>query len=174
MTCNRSIPILLAAATFLAACASPAKVEEHGPATAPAPAPSVQSPARPTPVVQESDVQRNLRALKVLSASSIYFDYERFDIKPEFQTVLARDADALRGAPHLKIRLEGNADERGGSEYNLALGQKRAEAVRRALTLLGIPDDQMEAISYGKEKPRATCHEERCWAENRRVDFAER
>jgi peptidoglycan-associated lipoprotein len=72
----------------------------------------------------------------------------------------------------MSVRLEGNADERGSTEYNLALGQKRAEAVRHAMALLGVPEGSMEAVSYGKEKLRAKCHEEKCWAEDRRVDFA--
>ncbi|MFA6314177.1 MAG: OmpA family protein [Sterolibacterium sp.] len=67
--------------------------------------------------------------------------------------------------------LEGNAGERGSVEYNLALGQHRAEAVKRSLKLLGLPESQVEAISYGKEKPRAICREEKCWAKTRRVDF---
>jgi peptidoglycan-associated lipoprotein len=72
----------------------------------------------------------------------------------------------------LTDRLEGNADERGSREYNLALGQNRAEAVKHALQLLGVPDSQVEVVSFGEEKPRSTCHEEKCWAENRRVDVS--
>lgn len=73
----------------------------------------------------------------------------------------------LMSVPKLSITLAGNADERGSSEYNLALGQERAESVKRVLKLLGVPEARLEAISYGKEKPRAVCHEEKCWAENR-------
>ena len=88
--------------------------------------------------------------------------------------LLRQDYDMLKASPNLPVRLEGNGDERGSTEYNLALGQKRAEAVRHALELMGLPIAQVEAVSYGKEKPRATCHEEKCWAENRRVDFSDR
>ncbi len=74
--------------------------------------------------------------------------------------------------PERKIIIQGNTDERGGSEYNLALGQKRADAVRRALSALGVPDAQMEAVSFGKEKPKATGSNEEAWRENRRADIA--
>ena len=78
----------------------------------------------------------------------------------------------LSGNPTLSIRVEGNADERGSTEYNLALGQKRAEAVVRALKVYGVKDSQVEAISWGKEKPKAMGHDEAAWAQNRRVDLA--
>ena len=103
---------------------------------------------------------------------SIYFDYNEFIVKPEYQDMLRQNFGGQKvTAP---IRLEGNADERGSSEYNLALGQKRAEAVKKQLTVLGVPDSQLEAVSFGSEKPRETCHEERCWAANRRVDLMRR
>ena len=129
------------------------------------------APVKPQ-VAVESEAQKLDRIIKTLAASSVYFDYDNFSIKPQYQDTLQQDADLLRSAPPLSIRVVGNADERGSSEYNLALGQKRAEAVRRALAAFGIADIRMETISYGKEKPRATCHEESCWAQNRRVDFA--
>jgi len=129
-------------------------------------------PASALPVVApaETEAQRLDRIVKNLAGKSIYFDYDDFTVKPEYQALIKQDADLLRSAARLTVRLEGNADERGSVEYNLALGQKRAEAVKRALEMLGLPDARVEAVSYGKEKPRATCHEEKCWAENRRVD----
>lgn len=112
------------------------------------------------------------RVIKTLANKSVYFDYDDYSIKPQYQDLIKQNSDLLMSVPTLSITLVGNADERGSSEYNLALGQKRAESVKRILKMLGVPESRLEAISYGKEKPRATCHEEKCWAENRRVDFA--
>ncbi len=109
--------------------------------------------------------------IQELAKKSIYFDFDDFTVKQEFQGVLKQQAEFITQTPKDMVMLSGNADERGSSEYNLALGQKRAEAVRKALIILGVPDSRLEAVSYGKEKPRATCHEEKCWQENRRVDF---
>ncbi|MDB5800627.1 MAG: peptidoglycan-associated lipoprotein [Rhodocyclales bacterium] len=102
---------------------------------------------------------------------SIYFDYNEFSVKAEYQDMLRQNFSAQRTRDAAPVRLEGNADERGSSEYNLALGQKRAEAVKKQLELLGVPEAQLEAVSFGSEKPRESCHEERCWATNRRVDL---
>ena len=103
--------------------------------------------------------------------NSVYFDYDRDDIKPEFRSVLEQHAQYLRANPAVRGRIEGNADERGSREYNLALGQRRAEAVLTNLKLLGIPESRLEAVSFGEEKPRRTGHEEASWAENRRGDL---
>lgn len=101
----------------------------------------------------------------------IYFDYDSFVIKPEFQSVLEAHARFMKANKNLRANLEGHTDERGGSEYNLALGQKRSEALRRALTVLGISDSQMEAVSYGKEKPAAQGADEAAFAKNRRAEI---
>lgn len=101
----------------------------------------------------------------------IYFDYDSYTVKPEFQSVLEAHARFLKANKNLRANLEGHTDERGGSEYNLALGQKRSEAVRRALTVLGISDSQMEAVSYGKEKPAAQGADESAFAKNRRTEI---
>lgn len=108
----------------------------------------------------------------VLAKRSIYFDLDSYVVKDEFKPVIDAHAKYLVSRKDRKIIIQGNTDERGGSEYNLALGQKRAEAVRRALAVLGVPDSQMEAISFGKEKPKATGSNEAAWAENRRADIA--
>jgi peptidoglycan-associated lipoprotein len=101
----------------------------------------------------------------------IYFDYDSYSVKPEFQSVLEAHARFMKANKNLRANLEGHTDERGGSEYNLALGQKRSEAVRRALTVLGISDSQMEAVSYGKEKPAAQGGDESAFAKNRRAEI---
>ena len=103
---------------------------------------------------------------------SVYFDFDQFNVKASEAAVVERQGKYLASKPNLSIRLEGNADERGGREYNLALGQKRAEAVARALKVYGVSDKQAEPVSFGSEKPKATGHDEAAWAQNRRVDFA--
>ncbi|WP_432257851.1 peptidoglycan-associated lipoprotein Pal [Cupriavidus sp. TMH.W2] len=106
-----------------------------------------------------------------LAKRSVYFDFDSYSVKPDYQGMLGAHAKYLSGNQGRKILIQGNTDERGTSEYNLALGQKRAEAVRRSLASMGVPDTQMEAVSLGKEKPKATGHDEASWAENRRADI---
>lgn len=87
-------------------------------------------------------------------ARIVYFDFDSYTIKPEFQSLIDGHARFLKANPQRRISIEGHTDERGGREYNLALGQKRSEAVRRSLGLLGVPDSQIEAVSFGKESRR--------------------
>lgn len=101
----------------------------------------------------------------------IYFDYDSYTIKAEFQSALDAHARFLNTNKARKLAIEGHTDERGGREYNLALGQKRSEAVRRALALLGVTDGQIEAVSFGKEKPAAPGSDESSWALNRRAEI---
>lgn len=134
--------------------------------------------AQPKPVtagvVQETDSQKLGRLMKGVEGQSVYFAYDDFTIKPEYRQSVVAHAEVLRKSERGNVIVEGNADERGSREYNLALGQKRAEAVANALKTLGISADKIEAVSIGEEKPRALCHEEKCWAENRRADFTYR
>lgn len=167
----QSLFVATAAVALLSACsADPAKTATDTPAAA------VQPAARSAPVAAavpaETEAQRLARVKKTLADKSIYFAYDDYSIKPEYQPLVKQDSALLMSAPAMAVTLTGSADERGSSEYNLALGQKRAESVKRALSLLGVPLTRLEAVSYGKEKPRATCHDEKCWAENRRVDVA--
>lgn len=105
------------------------------------------------------------------AARVIYFDYDSFVIKPEAQATVEAHARFLNANKGRKLVIEGSTDERGGREYNLALGQKRAEAVRRALVLLGAADAQIEAVSFGEEKPAETGSDEAAYAKNRRAEF---
>lgn len=107
-------------------------------------------------------------------ARLIYFDYDSYVLKPEAQPIIEAHARFLRANAQRRVALEGHTDERGGREYNLALGQRRAEAVRRALGLLGVGDGQMEAVSFGKEKPATPGGNEAAWAQNRRVEISYR
>ena len=106
-----------------------------------------------------------------LSKRSIYFDYDSYVIKDEYQTLLDHHARFLAKNDQFKMLIQGNADERGSREYNLALGQKRAEAVKKALLLLGAKEAQLESVSLGEEKPVCMDQTESCWAQNRRGDI---
>ena len=101
----------------------------------------------------------------------VYFDYDDFSVKPEFMPVLEGHASFLNADRQRRVVLEGHTDERGGREYNLALGQKRADAVRRSLALLGVSESQMESVSFGKEKPANPGADEEAYRQNRRVEL---
>ena len=103
---------------------------------------------------------------------SVYFDFDSYAVKAEYQATLQAHANYLKANKDRKIKIEGNTDERGTTEYNLALGQKRSEAVRKALNLLGVSDGQIEAVSLGKEKPAMTGSTEEAFAKNRRAEIA--
>lgn len=105
------------------------------------------------------------------TAKIVYFDFDSYVVKPEFQSVIDAHAKYLTADKARKMAIEGHTDERGGREYNLALGQKRAEAVRRALGLLGVADMQVEAVSFGKEKPAISGVDEAAMAKNRRAEI---
>jgi peptidoglycan-associated lipoprotein len=104
----------------------------------------------------------------------VYFDYDSYVLKSEFQSLIEAHARFLKANDRHRISIEGHTDERGGREYNLALGQRRSEAVRRALDLLGIRDSRIEAISFGEEKPALPGHEEAAWSRNRRAEIVYR
>lgn len=101
----------------------------------------------------------------------VYFDYDSYVIKMEFQSLIAANARLAKAQPMRKLAIEGHTDESGGREYNLALGQKRADAVRDALAILGVPQTQMESVSFGKEKPAVTGTDEAAFAKNRRAEI---
>jgi peptidoglycan-associated lipoprotein len=104
--------------------------------------------------------------------SDIHFDYNDFTVRPQDSELLRGNADWLQKNPARRVQIEGHCDERGSEEYNIALGAKRAQAAKEYLQTLGIADDRMSTISYGKELPLCTEHTEDCWAENRRDHFA--
>jgi peptidoglycan-associated lipoprotein len=110
----------------------------------------------------------------VAGGKVVYFDYDSYAIRSEFQPVIEAHARVLKADKARKASIEGHTDERGGREYNLALGQKRAEAVRKALTLLGVADSQLEAVSFGKEKPAVLGGSEAAMEKNRRAEIAVR
>ncbi|CAM3771241.1 peptidoglycan-associated lipoprotein Pal [Polynucleobacter arcticus] len=102
---------------------------------------------------------------------SVYFDLNEYTVQTKYQKQLSAHASFLKANAKQKIIIQGNTDERGTAEYNLALGQRRSDAVRKSLNLMGVSDDQMEAVSFGKERPKAEGDNEAAWAENRRADI---
>lgn len=179
MNHSRTWPLLAVSVAFLAACSSTPPVETSVAKVAPAPAPA--APATPTPKQVTPVVMPKAEAVAlpayldpknaISTQRSVYFDYDLFTVKPEFAQMIEMHGKFLSANPKVNIRVQGNADERGGAEYNLALGQKRADAVVRALKVYGVKDSQMESISFGREKPKATGHDEASWSQNRRVDL---
>jgi peptidoglycan-associated lipoprotein len=168
---------ILALTAALAACSSGVKLNDvpvedktasanqSVPQSAPQSAPAQSTVA---PVVSSN---AGTQSVAPAGLNVVYFDYDSFTLKPEARAVLERNAAHLQANKQFKVQLEGHTDERGGREYNLALGQKRAETVRRALTLLGVSDAQLEAVSFGKEKPAANGSDEAAFAKNRRVEI---
>lgn len=108
----------------------------------------------------------------ILSKRSIFFDYDSNLVKDEFKPIVSAHARYLQQNPSAKMRVEGNADDRGSREYNLALGQRRADAIKQMMQLLGAQAAQVETVSFGEEKPRCKESAESCWSQNRRGDIA--
>ena len=137
--------------------------------------------ASPTPAAAPAAAGRAVAPVEIRSADTsgagpagvarvIYFDYDSFTVRSEFQSAVDAHSRFLTSNTARKIAIEGHTDERGGREYNLALGQKRAEAVRRSMTLLGVAESQIEAVSLGEEKPAQTGSTEEAYARNRRAE----
>jgi peptidoglycan-associated lipoprotein len=176
----KSLACLFAVAGVLAACSS-TPVTPTGPTATPEvrSTPSSATPTQsaaprpaPAPVVTAAPLPAYLDPKNPISTErSVYFDFDEFAIKPEYTGLIERQGKYLASNPSVAIKIEGNTDERGGSEYNLALGQKRAEAVLRALQIYGVKASQMEAVSWGEERPKSAGHDEAAWAQNRRADL---
>ncbi|MRR33434.1 peptidoglycan-associated lipoprotein Pal [bacterium] len=141
-----------------------ATTETAQPAPVPAPVPVAQEP-----VVKEEVVKSTGEALQPFE--TIYFDLDSYVLRQDARDILAKNAQWMLKNPAEKVRLEGNCDERGSDEYNLALGEKRAKAALSYLLTLGVNQASVSTISYGKEKPVDPGHDEAAWAKNRRVDF---
>ena len=166
----------LLAAAALAGCSAAVKLDEPAPVEtrSMAPVTPTNSTASAQPMaeskVQTVDLGAQLTAA-VANQRVVYFDLDSYTVKDEFRGLVEAHAKRLSVDNKVALRLEGHTDERGGTEYNLALGQKRAEAAQRALMVYGVKASQLEAVSWGKEKPKATGHDEASWAQNRRDDF---
>jgi len=105
------------------------------------------------------------------AATTIYFDFDSSEVRPEFAAAITAHARRLAADRTLRVRLEGNTDERGSAEYNVALGERRAQSVKRALLLQGATEPQLATVSYGAERPAAEGHDEAAWSKNRRVEI---
>jgi peptidoglycan-associated lipoprotein len=168
-------------ASLLAACAGtqstdsqpPAAVEDRGVGK-----PAAAQPVETRPIGGVDLIGRpaaGAAALKdpnnILSKRSVYYDFDRYDVKDEYKPMIEAHARYLRENGATRMLIQGNTDERGSREYNIALGQRRSESVKRMLLLLGGREDQIEAVSLGEEKPRAAGSGEEAWAQNRRSDM---
>ena len=170
----KQLAIYLVIAAAAAACAS--KETKEGPAvtdrSSAVPSTSASSGAsttsRATPSQGMSGTALDSSAL---GKRSVYFDFDSNAVKDEYRGIIQTQARYMSDKRDSKMRIEGNCDERGSREYNLALGQRRAEAVKKLITVMGVSDGRIETVSYGEEKPKAPGHDEAAWAENRRADI---
>jgi peptidoglycan-associated lipoprotein len=172
---------MFAVVGLLAGCSSTpkdegAKVEDRNPVVAepskpqPQPAPrdtTTTGPSKPQTIGGDPLKDPN----NILSRRTVFFDYDSNVIKEEFKPLVTAHANYISGNRQQRMTIQGNTDERGSREYNLALGQRRADAVKQMMTLLGAPSAQIETVSFGEEKPRAQGNTEQAYAENRRADI---
>ena len=149
-----------------------AKADERKPGATKPGTQTVQPPKVAAVDVTKRDAPSALKdPSNILSNRSVYYDFDKFDVKEEYRPLVEAHGKYLRENPSAKMLIQGNTDERGSREYNLALGQKRAEAVKKALLLQGATEAQIEAVSLGEEKPRCKESVETCWSQNRRSDM---
>ena len=176
----RAIFIMTLAGAVLAGCSSSptseqaaAGVEDRTPVKPGADSQSVgQRPITGVDLTTKTPALSPLRdPANILSKRSVFFDYDRYDVRDEYKALIAAHGQYLRGNPGAKMLIQGNTDERGSREYNLALGQRRADAMKRMLILIGAKEDQVESVSLGEEKPRAQGSSEEAFAQNRRGDI---
>jgi peptidoglycan-associated lipoprotein len=177
MTSLRTSLSVVAVAALLAACSS-TKLDEKAPVESRTPGAATGTQPGGGGATPQSKVETVTLGPKDAGAATaariVYFDFDSFVVKDEFRPLVETHAKTLQGNKQKKMVIEGHADERGGREYNLALGQKRAEAVLKSLTLLGAQDAQVEAVSFGKERPAMQGSNEEAWAKNRRAELKDR
>jgi peptidoglycan-associated lipoprotein len=165
----KKLIISIVLVNMLAACASEKPKEPE--AAAPVPAPVVTAPEvapAPAPVVEVDPLND---PANILAKRSLYYPFDVSAVQDADKPIVQAHAKYLSEHPDHKVRVEGNADERGSNEYNLALGQRRADGVKKLLELGGAKASQIETVSYGEEKPKATGHDETSWSQNRRSDI---
>lgn len=182
MSTFRQLMIASLAAVVIAGCAPRETVQEEDPEAAERAAQQAEIDAqrereRAAAEAERVREQERLRANplddpdSVLAQRVVYFDFDKSDVKPEFMAVIQAHAQYLADNPNARVTLEGHTDERGSREYNIALGNRRAQAVRRMLMFHGVADRQVATVSYGEEKPAASGQSEQAWARNRRVEI---
>jgi peptidoglycan-associated lipoprotein len=183
-TQRRSTPVALLLAALLAGCGSSVKLDDKppvesrsgtpvGPATGGSGAGGAGQAASQSQVTTV-DLGRGAQDAAGSLGRVVYFDFDSFVVKDEFRSLIEGHAKGLTGNKSKRMVVEGHTDERGGREYNLALGQKRAEAVAKSMALLGAGAAQLEAVSFGEERPAAEGHDEAAWAKNRRAELKDR
>ncbi len=168
-----NLAVVVLATLAISACSTASKETTAEAPAQEAAANNAQAPGAETNTIRSAEVSSSDLAAQLdeMQKQSVYFDFGETLIKPEYNGLIQRQAEFMKAHANVVVTLEGNADERGSSEYNLALGDRRANAVRNALELIGVADSQIKTVSLGEEHPRQTCHEEQCWKENRRTDF---
>jgi len=168
--------LALVVALVLAGCASGVKLDETPPVETRTPGAGSGAGAAGSGTSQSGVAAVDLTGKTDASAVGkiVYFDFDSFVVKDEYRGIVEGHAKMLAANRSKRVVIEGHADERGGREYNLALGQKRAEAVGRSLALLGVQDSQLESVSYGEERPAVTGSDEAAWAKNRRAELRDR
>ena len=179
-----SLPLIACSLLLVGACATTSEDQKPG-AQAPveggrAGGPGAKPQAVPSKPVARVDATGKpggsaFAALKdpnsILSKRSVFFDYDQFEVKQEYRSLIEAHARFLRDNPSAKMLIQGNADDRGSREYNVGLGQRRSDSVKKMLTLLGAREDQIESVSLGEEKPICNDASEGCWSKNRRGDM---
>ena len=166
----KKLVVIVSGALILTACGSSVKLDENAPVQDKSSS-SADSRQVGTVTAGTGSVDPLNDPKGELAQRSVYFDFDSFVVKGEYEPVVQAHAKYLNSHKGKKVVIQGNTDDRGGREYNLALGQKRAEAVRKSMSLMGVSDNQLEAVSFGKEKPKASGNNEAAWAENRRADI---
>lgn len=133
---------------------------------------AIQAGADAKPAGQQAVTANPLKdPSNILSKRSVYYDLDKSDVKAEYKPMVEAHSKYLTSHKDAKVTVQGNTDERGSREYNIALGNRRADSVKNMMNVYGVPNSQIETVSFGEEKPRATCHDESCWKENRRSDI---
>lgn len=171
--------LVIAAILALTACASPTQAPiksadgslQAGSASNTAQTGTLNQSGTLTQSDLDAQALSGQKTAQELNKQSVYFDYNSSDIKPQYTRVIEEQAGYMKSHPADTVTLLGNTDERGSDEFNLALGETRANSVRKMMVALGIPLSKFKIISFGSQKPRLACHDESCWKENRRVDF---
>jgi peptidoglycan-associated lipoprotein len=171
----------LALAALAAGCSSPVKIDEKTDVPVESRNPNAAAgTGAGTAGAGQGTAQSQVATVNVAPAAStgvarvVYFDYDSFVVKDEYRGLIEAHAKRMAANRSQRASIEGHTDERGGREYNLALGQKRAEAVLKSMTLLGVSDNQLEAVSFGKERPAAQGSDEAAWAKNRRAELKDK
>lgn len=178
---SKSLLVSVLLAAMLAACSSKAVKEApvvdktpSAPAVTETAKPAVADDSATTTGATQTDLSVN--PLKdpnnILSKRSVYFDFDKDEVKAEYRPLVEAHAKYLVANPAAKVFIQGNSDERGTREYNLSLGQRRAVAVKKMLSLLGVQDKQIETVSFGEEKATPGCKDDACYQQNRHADFA--